>query len=324
MVGRELDSHADLGDLDDPKTRAGWIVARLAAAREAWSAPYFEPAFMAALNLTPDSFSDGGELPDPAAVREAAQERVAEGASWLDLGAESTRPGAKPVERDEQLDRLLPAIEAVAQLGAEVSIDTRSASVAKACLDAGASMINDVSALTDPEMAPLVAERGCSVVIMHMRGTSADMHRHADYRFVVGEVIDEIAARVAVALEAGVAAERIVVDPGIGFAKTASQSLELQGRLGAFRALGLPVLAGPSRKSFMSDLLPGREAAERDGGTAGAAGLCAAQGAAILRLHRGGAVWDAVKVAAAAGAAAHRARIHESEALSRGKVETSA
>ncbi|TAH39232.1 MAG: dihydropteroate synthase [Planctomycetota bacterium] len=292
------------GDPDQPETRAHWIAARLAAALAAAGTPPPPPQFMAVLNLTPDSFSDGGELLAPGAVEAAAAARVAEGARWLDLGAESTRPGATAVAVEVQLQRLLPALRAVRGCGALVSVDTRSAAVAAACLDSGAAMINDVSGLEDPDMGPLLARHGCPVVLLHMRGTPADMAQRAGYRHLLGAVADELAARVHRALAAGIRPAQIYLDPGIGFAKTAQHSLELIGRLGALRALGFPLLVGPSRKSFLGAVLGGRPPRERDGGSAGAAAVCAAQGAAILRLHRGGAVWDAVLVAAAAAAAA--------------------
>jgi len=291
-------------DPDEPVARAHWIAARLLAARAAHQERWPEPVMMAVLNLTPDSFSDGGKLPDLAAVLAAAAKRCDEGAGWLDLGAESTRPGAGAVADEEQLDRLLPAVAMLAKGAVPVSVDTRSAAVAAACLQAGARMVNDVSGLGDPGMAEVVAQRGCALVLMHMRGEPGAMYAGASYVHLLGEVADELAARADRALVGGIAGERILVDPGIGFAKTARQSLELLGGCGALRALGFPLLLGPSRKSFMEAVIPGRTPSQRDGGTAGAAALAAAQGAAVLRLHRGGAVWDAVRVAWAAAQAA--------------------
>ncbi len=289
-------------DENDPAGRAAWIEARIAAGRAAWQTRPPRPAFMAILNLTPDSFSDGGELLRAGVLEREAALRVDEGAAFLDLGAESTRPGARPVLAALQLKRLLPAIGKLRPLGVRLSIDTRSAEVARACLEAGAAMINDVSALAaDEEMADVVARAGCRVVLMHMRGTPADMASRASYRFLLGEVVDELAARAGLALRQGIAPEKILLDPGIGFAKTAAQSLEWIASIGCLRALGFPVLAGPSRKSFLLPVLgKDRPPAERDGGTAGAAALCAAGGAAVLRLHRGGFVWDAALAAAAA------------------------
>lgn len=293
------------GPVDDPWCRAHWIAARLQAAIDAEGAAPPPPAFLAILNLTDDSFSDGGQLGDAAALLGAAEARIAEGASWLDLGAESTRPGARAVPAERQLERLLPAIEALAPLGAPLSIDTRSALVAEQCLAAGASMINDVSGLSDPAMAEIVAEAGAALCVMHSRGTPATMGQQTGYRFVLGAVIDELARPLQAALAAGVAPAKLLVDPGIGFAKDAEQSLALLGRTRSFRALGLPVLVGPSRKSCLGAVLGERAPRDRDGATAGAAALAASQGAAMLRLHRGGEVWDAVLAAAAAARAAH-------------------
>ena len=297
--------HLAGGPVDDPWCRAHWIAARIGAAADACAAPPPSPQFMAVLNLTPDSFSDGGQLPTPAAVAARAAERAAEGAAWLDLGAESTRPGAAAVPAERQLEQQLPALEAVLPLGLPVSVDTRSALVAEACLAAGASMVNDVSGLGDPAMAEVVAAAGAQLCLMHLRGTPATMRQKTDYRYLPGTVLDELAARVARALDAGIPPEKLLLDPGIGFAKDALQSLALIGATGAFRALGLRVLVGPSRKSCLEAAVGPRPPAERDAATSGAAALAAAQGAAVLRLHRGGPVWDAVLAAHAAAAAAH-------------------
>ncbi|MFK5956600.1 MAG: dihydropteroate synthase, partial [Planctomycetota bacterium] len=161
------------------------------------------------------------------------------------------------------------------------------------------SMINDVSGLSDPAMAPLLAEHGCDIVLMHMRGTPATMQKQTQYKHLLGEVCDELMGIAQRAFTAGVASNQIILDPGIGFAKDAQQSQQIVAKFGCFRALGFPLLAGPSRKSFMTDLLPGLAPHQRDGGTTGAAALCAAQGAEYLRLHRGGKSVDAFKVAAA-------------------------
>jgi dihydropteroate synthase len=269
-----------------------------------------EPQWLGVLNLTPDSFSDGGALlaadgaPEPDAVLRRAAALLAQGAAALDLGAESTRPGAAEVPADEQLRRLLPAIGALRPLGATLCVDTRSARVAAACLDAGVAWINDVSGLAhDPGMAPLAAARGCRTLLMHLRGTPADMRERTGYRHLLGEVADELAACVRRGLDAGMNREQIVLDPGIGFAKDAAQSRALVARLGALRALGFPLLAGPSRKSFLAGLAAGAAPADRDRLTIGAAALCAAQGAAWLRLHDGSG-WEAVRAAAACARAA--------------------
>jgi dihydropteroate synthase len=298
-------------ELDPEADRAAWIHARLAAGRAAMAAPLTAPRLMAILNLSPDSFSDGADTAafgeGTGALLDKARCLQAEGADRLDLGAESTRPGALPVPTEEQLARLLPAIEALAPIDLPLSVDTRDAEVARRCLEAGADMVNDVSGLADPGMAPLLAATGTPAVLMHLRGTPEDMQERTGYRHLLGEVADELMSSVARARAAGVDPARLILDPGIGFAKDAVQSRELVARGGALRALGLPLLFGPSRKSFMADTLPGRRPDQRDAGTAGAAALCAAQGASWLRLHRGGRSWDAVKVAAAAARAAHEA-----------------
>ncbi len=255
---------------------------------------------MAILNLTENSFSDGGALLPAGALEEAAALRKAEGASWLDLGAESTRPGAAPVKDSIQLERLLPAIERLLPFQIPLSVDTRSAKVAEACLNAGATMINDVSGLThDPAMAGLIAEKGCPVVLMHMRGTPATMADHAHYSELFGEVADELAARARTALDTGIHPDRIILDPGIGFAKNARSSHALVEGAGAFRALGFNLLLGPSRKSFLdpSGLL---DPSERDAATLEAALTCARQGVAVLRLHNGR-KWNSIRKAARAG-----------------------
>lgn len=304
---------ATAAELDPEADRAAWIHARLTAGRAAMAAPLSAPRLMAILNLSPDSFSDGAGTAPAAfgegtmALLDKAQCLQAEGADRLDLGAESTRPGARPVPAEEQLARLLPAIEALAPVGLPLSVDTRDAEVARRCLEAGADMVNDVSGLADPGMAPLLAATGAPAVLMHLRGTPEDMQERTGYRHLLGEVADELMSSVARAGAAGVDPARLILDPGIGFAKDAVQSRELVARGGALRALGLPLLFGPSRKSFMADTLPGKRPDQRDAGTAGAAALCAAQGASWLRLHRGGRSWDAVKVAAAAARAAHEA-----------------
>lgn len=288
------------GDVLDPAYRALWIASRLSCARTAMARFPQAPKFMAILNLTPDSFSDGGTFGGGTmGPLYHAQCLLAEKADILDLGAESTRPGAHRVSAEEQLQRIMPVMESLLQFQTPLSIDTRSADVAARCLHAGASMINDVSGLSDPDMAPLLAENGCDTVLMHMRGTPATMQKHTDYKHLLGEVFDELMAMVQKALDAGMAPKQIILDPGIGFAKDAFQSQELIAKFGCFRALGFPLLAGPSRKSFMTELLPDVPPHQRDGGTAGAAALCAAQGAAYVRMHRGGKSVDAMKVAAA-------------------------
>ncbi|MCP4092725.1 MAG: dihydropteroate synthase [Planctomycetes bacterium] len=290
----------EYGDLENPAYRAHWIAARLAAGGKMMALEPAAPQLLGILNLTNDSFSDGGKVgPGGVDLSYRAQCLAIEQVDIFDLGAESTRPGAQAVPDQVQVERLLPAIEQLLPLGKPLSIDTRSAAVAAACLEAGASMINDVSGLADPKMAPLIARHGCKVFAMHMRGTPATMQEHCDYDFLMGELADELMQIAQVAFDAGIESDQLVLDPGIGFAKTAAQSREIVADFGALRALGLPLLAGPSRKSFMADLLPHCRPDQRDGGSFGAAALCAAQGASFIRLHRGGRGWDAVRVAAA-------------------------
>jgi dihydropteroate synthase len=262
------------------------------------------PRVMGVLNLTPDSFSDGGRWFDPADASRAVERGLAllaAGAELLDLGAESTRPGggvygggAREVAAEEELARLLPVLAGLrAATGAPLSVDTRKAAVARAALAAGADLVNDVSALADPEMGAVVAAAGCPVVLMHSRGELATMQRGIRFRDVVAEVRSELAEAVARAEAAGIARGQIVIDPGIGFGKTAEQNLallaglaELTGTTGsaASAPLGLPVLVGASRKSFLG-AVTGEPPAGRLAGSLAAAARSAAGGAAILRVH---------------------------------------
>lgn len=257
------------------------------------------PVLVGVLNVTPDSFSDGGRFRDAEPALARARQLVAEGAHVLDIGGESTRPGSAGVSIDEELARVLPVLRAVkADLDVRVSVDTRKAAVARAVLAEGADVINDVSALGDPGMAAVVADSDAALVLMHMRGTPATMQALASYRDVAAEVAAELEPRVARAVDAGVDAERIVVDPGIGFAKTGEQSLELIARLDVVAArLGRPVLLGPSRKAFIGALLGGAPAGERDAGTVGACVAGLARGARIFRVHEVRAAREALEVA---------------------------
>ena len=293
-------TRAELDRMDIGSAR--WISARIHLGLRAFQKTPAPVSWMAVLNLTPDSFSDGGDLLNSdmdvakTPLSQAAELAASQGASWLDLGAESTRPGAQPIAPKLQLQRLIPAIETLLPIGVPISIDTRSPEVASECLKVGASMINDISGLADPRLAEVCAKAQCPTVLMHMRGTPATMQGLCQYEHLLGEVADELAISISKGLEAGMKAKNIVLDPGIGFAKTAQQNLELMAQVGAFRALGFPLLVGPSRKSFLAPLIPGKEDAERDCGSAGAAASCAMQGVAILRLHQG-TYWDAVHVA---------------------------
>ena len=254
---------------------------------------------MGVVNVTPDSFSDGGLYLDPAEAIAHGEELVAAGASILDVGGESTRPGAEEVSLEEELRRVEPVVAGLAGAGAAVSIDTSKAAVAAAALDAGAGIVNDVTALRgDPEMAALCAERGATVVLMHMLGTPRTMQDEPRYDDVVAAVRDFLAERVEGATAAGVAEERIWLDPGIGFGKTAAHNLELLRRLGELRELGLPLVVGTSRKSFIGRV-DGSDAGERLGGTIASSVLAAAEGADVLRVHDVAEMSQAMAVAAA-------------------------
>lgn len=265
------------------------------------------PVVVGILNVTPDSFSDGGRWADPAAALDRARRMVEDGADMLDVGGESTRPGASAVSANEEIARVLPVLRALRELGVPVSVDTRKAEVARAALAEGADVINDVSALSDPEMASAVAGSDAGLVLMHMRGTPETMQTLVAYRDVAEEVADELESRVEAAIGAGIEAERIVVDPGIGFAKTAAQNLELIARLDVFaERLGRPVLLGASRKAFVGALLGGVPADRRDAGTVGACVAGLARGARLFRVHEVRAARQALDVADAifrAGAA---------------------
>ena len=252
---------------------------------------------MGILNVTPDSFADGGLWIDPSHAIDAALAMEADGADVIDIGGESTRPGAEALPLDEELARVMPVIEALAdRLTVPISVDTYKARVAERAVAAGAAIVNDVSALrNDPKMAEVVGHAGAAVVLMHNRGQSREMYREARYRDVVDEVKTELEQRVAVALAAGVTRERVIVDPGIGFAKQAAHSLELLARLPALAALGFPVLVGPSRKSFLRLAIGERPPAERDWGTAGALAAAVLGGAHIVRVHNVKAMADVVR-----------------------------
>ncbi|HVQ58094.1 MAG TPA: dihydropteroate synthase [Solirubrobacterales bacterium] len=254
---------------------------------------------MGVVNVTPDSFSDGGLYLDPEAAIAHGEELAAAGAAILDVGGESTRPGAEEVAEAEELRRVVPVISGLAGSGAEVSVDTSKAAVAAAALDAGATIVNDVTALRgDPEMAALCAERGATVVLMHMLGDPRTMQRDPSYTDVVAEVGAFLAERLQLAVAAGIAEERIWLDPGIGFGKTAEHNLELLRRLPELRRLGRPLVVGTSRKSFIGRL-DGSPASERLGGTIASSVLAAAEGAEVLRVHDVAEVAEAMKLAGA-------------------------
>ena len=255
---------------------------------------------MGIVNVTPDSFSDGGLFLDPEAAIAHGRELATEGAEILDVGGESTRPGAEAVDAAEERRRTEPVVATLAAAdgpGATVSIDTSKAPVAEAALDAGASIVNDVSALTaDPELAALCGERGCDVVLMHMQGTPRTMQQNPVYDDVVDDVKAFLAARVEAAVAAGVDEQRIWLDPGIGFGKTLAHNLELLRRLPELRELGRPLVIGTSRKSFIGRLT-GREVGSRLGGTIASNVLAAAAGADVLRVHEVAEIREALTVA---------------------------
>jgi len=242
------------------------------------------PALVGILNATPDSFSDGGAHLDPSRAAATAVAMVAAGARMLDLGAESTRPGAEAIEAAEELRRLLPVLRAVrAAVTVPLSIDTRKAAVAAAALAEGADVVNDVSAgRFDAGMLGLCAREAVPLVLMHMQGEPATMQRDPHYADVVGEVLGFLRARADTALAAGIPTERVIVDPGIGFGKTATDNIRLLAALDLVAGLGYPVLVGVSRKSFLG---AGKAPAERIFGTAAAVAWAVARGASLLRVH---------------------------------------
>jgi dihydropteroate synthase len=241
---------------------------------------------MGIVNVTPDSFSDGGVLLDPEAAVDAGLRMVADGADLLDVGGESTRPGASLVPSEEEIGRVGPVIERLAaETDLPISIDTRKAGVAVAALEAGAVIVNDVSAgRFDPNMFEVVRAAGAGMVLMHMRGDPGTMQGLTDYVDVARDVKAALAERIQAAVEAGIEWDRLAVDPGVGFAKTAQQSLRLLRDIAEFRDLGRPVLAGPSRKSFIGHVL-GTDVAERMEGTAAAVAWLVARGVHIVRVH---------------------------------------
>jgi len=263
---------------------------------------------MGILNVTPDSFADTERLGAAQAV-DVALAMEAAGADLIDLGGESTRPGAAPIDADEEWRRLLPVLRGLAgRLRIPVSVDTYKAVVARAAVGEGASIVNDISGLRyDPAMAATVAECGAALVLMHTRGRSNDMYAMATYGDVVDDVAGELRESIAAATGAGIPLERIVVDPGIGFAKRPAHSYGLLARVAELAALlGRPVLAGPSRKSFMSEALDGRPPVERDWGTAAAITAAVLGGAHVVRVH---AVAEMVQVVRVAEATRRHGRI---------------
>jgi dihydropteroate synthase len=252
---------------------------------------------MGILNVTPDSFSDGGQFLDFSRAVEHGLEMVDEGAAILDIGGESTRPGSQLVPAAEQIGRVVPVIEALAErVDVPMSIDTHDVDVARAALDAGASIINDITALSDERMAELAAAQQVPVVLMHMQGTPATMQVEPTYTDVVAEVRGFLIDRAKRAEGFGIPKERIFIDPGIGFGKTLPHNLLLLRHLDKLAAAGYRVLVGPSRKAFIGKVTGKENPAERTFGTAAAVAVCVAAGASVIRVHDVGAMRDIVKV----------------------------
>ena len=240
---------------------------------------------MGIINVTPDSFSDGGRFVDAEVAVAAGIDMAADGADILDVGGESTRPGSDPVPVEHELDRVVPVIKRLAaELDVPISVDTRRADVAQAALEVGATIVNDVTAGSDPAMFEVVRKADAGMVLMHMRGEPKTMQQQTDYGDVVAEVKGYLAERAEAAVHAGIGRERLAVDPGLGFAKTEQQNYVLMRDIAAFLDLGRPVLVGPSRKSFIGKVL-GTEVDQRLEGTAGAVAWMAGQGAHIVRVH---------------------------------------
>jgi dihydropteroate synthase len=260
-----------------------------------------EFAVMGVVNVTPDSFSDGGQWLDPGRAVAHGRELESEGAAILDVGGESTRPGAEPVSLPEELRRVMPVIEGLIAAGtrAQISIDTSKATVAEAALAAGATLVNDVTALrADPGIAGVVAAHGTDVCLMHMLGEPRTMQDHPHYDDVVSDVKSFLQARMAFAVAEGIAEERILLDPGIGFGKTLEHNLELVRRLDELVALGRPVVVGASRKSFLGRIT-GRDVNDRVAATVAVNVLAFERGAQVFRVHDVGPTRDALRVAAA-------------------------
>ncbi|WP_138902319.1 dihydropteroate synthase [Streptomyces albidochromogenes] len=265
-------------------------------------------AVMGVVNVTPDSFSDGGRWFDTTAAVKRGLDLVAQGADLIDVGGESTRPGASRVDADEELKRVIPVVRGLASEGVTVSVDTMRAAVAEQAVAAGAVLVNDVSGgLADPAMIPAVAAAGAPFVVMHWRGFSEQMNSRAVYADVVGEVVSELRARMDAVVAGGIAPERIVIDPGLGFAKQAAHDLTLVAHLTELRALGRPLLVAASRKRFLGHVLAADAGAgaappparERDAATAAVSAIAAHEGAWAVRVHEVRATADAVRVARA-------------------------
>ena len=264
---------------------------------------------MGILNVTPDSFADGGTHLDPDRAVEAALALEAEGADVIDVGGESTRPGADELSVTDEAGRINPVLKRlVPQLSVPVSVDTYKGEVARQALDHGAALVNDVSGLRyDPGLATVVAAAGVPLVLMHMRGRSRDMYRQATYGDVVLDVVDELAATVGRAVEAGISRDQLILDPGLGFAKRPAHSFAVLARLDTLSALDRPILVGPSRKSFLQEALGECPPDDREWGTAAAVASAVLLGAHIVRVHGVQAMTQIVRVTDRLRA--HRARV---------------
>ncbi len=254
------------------------------------------PRVMGIINVTPDSFSDGGRSATLDAALRKAEQLVAEGADLLDVGGESSRPGAVPVSVEEEIARVVPVVEAIAaRFAVPISVDTTKVEVARLALRAGASVINDIRGLDDPDLAAACAEAGAGVVLMHMQGTPQTMHLDPRYDDVVREVRDELARRVDRAGRAGIPRARIAIDPGIGFGKTTAHSLALLRHLDELASIGCVILIGTSRKGFLGKLI-GRPLDDRIAASVASALAAAASGAQVLRVHDVGPLVDSIRV----------------------------
>lgn len=272
--------------------------------------PHRPALLMGILNLTRDSFSDGGEFLDTTAAINHASQMRDEGAAWIDIGAESTRPGAQPVSAAEQIRRVIPIIQAIRPLNIITSVDTTSAQVAEAALDAGAMVINDISAgRFDPAMLPLAAHRQTPIILMHIQGTPATMQQNPTYSDVVAEVADHLRQRRDEAIKTGIAPHRILLDPGIGFGKTIDHNLLLLRHMQTLVEIGQPLVIGTSRKAFIGKITGEQPANQRLFGTAATVAWAAEHGAAVLRVHDVKPMMATLKMSAAI------ADIHCAEAL---------
>ncbi len=262
------------------------------------------PAIMGILNVTPDSFSDGGLYIDKDAAIRRAMEMIAQGASVIDVGAESTRPGSSGVPAQQQIDRSIPVIEKIAaQTDTPISIDTSNYQVAQAALQAGAAIVNDITALSDPRIADLAAEYNAAIVLMHIQGSPATMQQNPTYEDVIAEVLEFLLERADLAKSKGIAGQSIIIDPGIGFGKTTEHNLSLLKHIDRFVETGYGVLVGASRKAFIGKITGKDQPEKRVPGTAAVSAILAKSQIAILRVHDIEQNLDAVKITAAITAA---------------------